>query len=78
MSSANVYPPGYNGQAEEKVTEEQDTVLNHTIKEHRTMTKFDFDLLVLGAGQGGLPTAHMAAKLGARVALVERGKVGGT
>ena len=38
----------------------------------------DFDLVVIGAGQGGLPAAHMAAKLGARVALVEAKEVGGT
>ncbi|MFQ5747033.1 MAG: FAD-dependent oxidoreductase [Gemmatimonadota bacterium] len=42
------------------------------------MTRYDHDLLVIGAGQGGLPAAHMAAKLGARVALVERAAVGGT
>ncbi len=39
---------------------------------------YDYDLVVIGAGQGGLPAAHMAARLGARVALVERGEVGGT
>ncbi len=39
---------------------------------------YDFDLLVLGAGQGGLPAAHMAARFGAKVALVERAEVGGT
>lgn len=42
------------------------------------MSSYDYDLLVIGAGQGGLPAAHMAAKLGAKVALVERDKVGGT
>jgi len=30
-----------------------------------------YDLAVIGAGQGGLPSAHMAARLGARVALIE-------
>ncbi len=47
-------------------------------KEDPTVATYDFDLLVLGAGQGGLPAAHMAAKLGARVALVEPAEVGGT
>lgn len=39
---------------------------------------FDFDLVVIGAGQGGLPAAHMSANLGARVALIEMAEVGGT
>ena len=47
-------------------------------KEDPTVATHDFDLLVLGAGQGGLPAAHMAANLGARVALVEVAEVGGT
>ena len=42
------------------------------------MPSYDYDLVVLGAGQGGLPAAHMAANLGARVALIEREEVGGT
>ncbi len=37
-----------------------------------------FDLVVIGAGQGGLPAAHMAARLGANVALIEMYEVGGT
>ncbi len=37
-----------------------------------------FDLAVIGAGQGGLPAAHMATRLGARVLLVERHRPGGT
>ena len=42
------------------------------------MTPFDCDVLVIGAGQGGLPAAHMAANLGARVVLIEKAEVGGT
>lgn len=42
------------------------------------MTTKDYDVIVIGAGQGGLPAAHMAANLGARVALIERAEVGGT
>ena len=30
-----------------------------------------YDLVVIGAGKGGLPAAHMAACLGAYVALIE-------
>ena len=42
------------------------------------MSKYDVDVLVIGAGQGGLPAAHMAASLGAKVALIEKAEVGGT
>ncbi len=37
-----------------------------------------FDLIVLGGGSGGLAAAKRAAKYGARVALVEGDRVGGT
>lgn len=42
------------------------------------MPDHSFDLIVIGAGQGGLPAAHLAANLGARVGLVEVREVGGT
>lgn len=42
------------------------------------MSSHEYDLVVIGAGQGGLPAAHMAANLGARVALIESAEVGGT
>ena len=42
------------------------------------MASYDHDLVVVGAGQGGLPAAYMAARLGARVALIEAREVGGT
>ena len=38
----------------------------------------DFDLIVLGAGSGGLAAAFRAAQHGARVALLEPGPLGGT
>lgn len=41
-------------------------------------TASSFDLLVIGAGQGGGPLAGKAAEAGWRVALVERAHVGGT
>nr|WP_294523677.1 FAD-dependent oxidoreductase [uncultured Rhodopila sp.] len=37
----------------------------------------DFDLAVIGAGAAGLSVAAGAAQLGARVALIERGRMGG-
>ena len=38
----------------------------------------DFDLVVLGGGSGGYAAALRAAELGMRVALIEKGKLGGT
>ena len=38
----------------------------------------DFDLIVLGGGSGGLATAQRAAEHGARVAVFEPGRLGGT
>ena len=38
----------------------------------------DFDLVVVGAGVGGYPSAIQAARLGAKVAIVEQGAWGGT
>jgi len=37
-----------------------------------------FDVAVIGGGQGGLPAAALAARLGAKVALIEMSEVGGT
>lgn len=42
------------------------------------MAKFDFDLITLGAGSGGVRASRMAAQLGVRVATVEESRVGGT
>jgi len=38
----------------------------------------EFDLVAIGAGSGGLSVAQRAAAHGARVAVVERGRLGGT
>jgi len=37
-----------------------------------------FDLIVIGGGSGGLAAAQRAAEYGARVALIESGRLGGT
>jgi len=37
-----------------------------------------YDLTVIGAGQGGLPAAALAVRLGANVALIEMYEVGRT
>ena len=39
---------------------------------------YDFDLLTLGAGSGGVAASRRAAALGARVAVIEQSRVGGT
>ena len=40
--------------------------------------QFDYDLIALGAGSGGLSVVERAASYGQRCAVVERGKMGGT
>ena len=42
------------------------------------MSKFNFDLFVIGAGSGGVRAARIAAGYGARVAIAEEYRVGGT
>ncbi len=39
---------------------------------------YDYDLIVVGAGPGGLAASERAASYGAKVAIVERDQVGGT
>ncbi len=43
-----------------------------------TESKFDFDLIILGAGYGGFDAAKHAAEKGLNVAIVESGDMGGT
>src|SRR5215469_17961663 len=42
------------------------------------MAKYDYDLFVIGAGSGGVRAARLAAMQGARVAVAEEHRVGGT
>jgi glutathione reductase (NADPH) len=42
------------------------------------MTQYDYDLVVLGAGSGGVRAARIAAGHGAKVAIAEEFRVGGT
>ncbi len=42
------------------------------------MTRYDYDLFVIGAGSGGVRAARIAAGHGARVAICEESRVGGT
>ena len=40
--------------------------------------EYDYDLFVVGAGSGGVRAARIASELGARVAVAEAGRMGGT
>jgi glutathione reductase (NADPH) len=40
--------------------------------------RFDYDLITLGAGSGGVRASRMAGKYGAKVAVIESSRVGGT
>ena len=42
------------------------------------MSDFDYDLFVIGGGSGGVRAARMAAQAGARVAIAEEYRYGGT
>jgi glutathione reductase (NADPH) len=42
------------------------------------MAEYDYDLFVIGAGSGGVRAARLAAMSGARVAVAEEDRVGGT
>jgi len=44
----------------------------------KKILEFDFDLIVVGAGSGGLAAAKRAASYGAKVAIIEVNKIGGT
>jgi len=39
--------------------------------------KYDFDLIIIGSGAGGSVGAHTAANLGKKVAIFEKGEIGG-
>ncbi len=42
------------------------------------MAKYDYDLFVIGAGSGGVRAARLAAQAGAKVAIAEEYRIGGT
>jgi glutathione reductase (NADPH) len=42
------------------------------------MAEYDYDLFVIGAGSGGVRAARLAAQAGARVAIAEHYRIGGT
>ncbi len=42
------------------------------------MSEFDYDLITIGAGSGGVRASRRSAQMGARVAVIEESRVGGT
>src|SRR5258708_10744311 len=42
------------------------------------MTRFDYDLFVIGAGSGGIRASRISRHLGAKVAVAENYRIGGT
>src|SRR5262249_55778426 len=47
-------------------------------RDDRAMTGYDYDLFVIGGGSGGVRAARIAAQHGAKVAVAEGYRVGGT
>jgi len=47
-------------------------------QEERFMAKYDYDLFVIGAGSGGVRASRIAASHGAKVAVAEEHRIGGT
>ena len=41
------------------------------------MSRYDYDLVVIGVGSGGISAANLALKLGKKVAVVEKARIGG-
>jgi ribulose 1,5-bisphosphate synthetase/thiazole synthase len=46
--------------------------------ESETRMTFDYDLFIIGAGSGGVRAARISASHGARVAIAEEYRIGGT
>ncbi len=42
------------------------------------MSKYDYDLITIGAGSGGVRASRLSAKYGAKVAIIEESRYGGT
>lgn len=50
----------------------------YKMRDTKNMLKhYDYDLIVIGTGSGGATAASEAARMGKRVAVVEKGKIGG-
>ncbi|MFM5785505.1 FAD-dependent oxidoreductase [Aeromonas veronii] len=51
--------------------------LRRLLSPYRKPARYDYNLLVIGAGAGGLVTSYIAAAVKAKVALIEKHKMGG-
>ncbi|MGL5337800.1 MAG: FAD-dependent oxidoreductase [Aeromonas veronii] len=51
--------------------------LHRQLAPYRKPARYDYNLLVIGAGAGGLVTSYIAAAVKAKVALIEKHKMGG-
>lgn len=51
--------------------------VNSNLKKFKKPDKFDYNIIVIGAGSGGLVSAYIASALKAKVALIEQHKMGG-
>jgi glutathione reductase (NADPH) len=60
-----------------EATDTMHSISVQTVKES-TVTEFDYDLFVIGAGSGGVRAGRMAASMGVRVAVAEDRYLGGT
>ncbi len=47
------------------------------LKKYKSPKKFNYNLVVIGAGSGGLVTSYIASAIKAKVALIEKHKMGG-
>ncbi|WP_429124917.1 FAD-dependent oxidoreductase [Aeromonas allosaccharophila] len=52
-------------------------VLRRQLAPYQKPARYDYNLLVIGAGAGGLVTSYIAAAVKAKVALIEKHKMGG-
>ena len=52
--------------------------MNDGLRYSPVVSDVDYDLVTIGAGSGGVAASRHAAALGAKVAIVEEGRVGGT
>jgi glutathione reductase (NADPH) len=52
--------------------------MRHTPQEPRAMPEYDYDLFTIGAGSGGVRASRVSSAYGARVAVAEEHRVGGT
>lgn len=68
------------GQSVQKLSRLTLTYFHRTMSsaDNKTATKYDFDYFVIGGGSGGVRSSRIAAQHGAKVALAESNKLGGT